>query len=108
VAIVMGLDQHRAQITADWLDTDTGEVRRARIVPAHRGEVRRFLAPRSRSWPRSALTFVAGVPAARGARLNEQAVTKADLRPVQPGGHAPGATVVQRARKRSRCYGWRA
>ena len=29
VTIVMGLDQHRAQITADWLDTETGEVTRA-------------------------------------------------------------------------------
>jgi transposase len=44
MAIVMGLDQHRAQITADWLDTDGGELGRARIAPAHRGEVRRFLA----------------------------------------------------------------
>jgi hypothetical protein len=26
VTIVMGLDQHRAQIAADWLDTETGEV----------------------------------------------------------------------------------
>ena len=42
MAIVMGLDQHRAQITADWLDTDTGEVARARISPALRGDVRRF------------------------------------------------------------------
>jgi transposase len=44
MAIVMGLDQHRAQITADWLDTDSGEIGRARIAPAHREEVRRFLA----------------------------------------------------------------
>src|SRR6476659_7259515 len=44
MAIVMGLDQHRAQITADWLDTGSGEVGRARIAPAHREEVRRFLA----------------------------------------------------------------
>jgi transposase len=43
VAIVMGLDQHRAQITADWLDTDTGEVSRARVAPADRFGVRRFL-----------------------------------------------------------------
>ncbi|MCA1678733.1 MAG: IS110 family transposase [Actinobacteria bacterium] len=41
--IVMGLDQHRAQITAEWLDTATGEVGRARIAPAHRAGVRRFL-----------------------------------------------------------------
>src|SRR4051812_11406459 len=39
----MGLDQHRAQITADWLDTDTGEVSRARVAPADRAGVRRFL-----------------------------------------------------------------
>jgi transposase len=43
VAIVMGLDQHRAQITADWLDTETGETSRARIAPAHRGAVHAFL-----------------------------------------------------------------
>jgi transposase len=43
VAIVMGLDQHRAQITADWLDTATGEVSRARVMPAHRDGVRQFL-----------------------------------------------------------------
>jgi hypothetical protein len=34
VSIVMGLDQHRAQITADWLDSETGEVKRARVAPA--------------------------------------------------------------------------
>jgi hypothetical protein len=36
MTIVMGLDQHRAQITAEWLDTETGEVTRSRISPAHR------------------------------------------------------------------------
>jgi transposase len=39
----MGLDQHRAQVTADWLETDTGEVKRARLAPADRAGVRRFL-----------------------------------------------------------------
>jgi transposase len=43
MAIVMGLDQHRAQITAEWIDTDTGEIARARISPALRGDVRKFL-----------------------------------------------------------------
>ena len=43
MTIVMGLDQHRAQITADWLDTETGEVKRARVTPADRAGVRRFL-----------------------------------------------------------------
>src|SRR3954463_4955717 len=45
MAIVMGLDQHRAQITAEWLDTDTGEIGRARVSPAHRDDVRKFLKP---------------------------------------------------------------
>src|SRR3954454_18721877 len=39
----MGLDQHRAQITAEWLDTETGEVSRARGTPRHRAGVRRGL-----------------------------------------------------------------
>jgi transposase len=43
MAIVMGLDQHRGQVTAEWLDTSSGEVGRARVAPAHREPVRRFL-----------------------------------------------------------------
>src|SRR5215212_2952540 len=43
VTIVMGLDQHRAQITADWIDTSTGEISRARVAPADRAGVRRFV-----------------------------------------------------------------
>jgi transposase len=43
MAIVMGLDQHRAQITAEWIDTETGEVGRARVSPANRDDVRKFL-----------------------------------------------------------------
>jgi transposase len=39
----MGLDQHRAQITAEWLDSETGEVKRSRVAPADRAAVRRFL-----------------------------------------------------------------
>ena len=44
VSMVMGLDQHRAQISAEWIDTITGEVSRARIAPADRAGVRKFLA----------------------------------------------------------------
>jgi len=40
----MGLDQHRAQITAEWLDTETGEITRKRIAPADRAGVRAFAA----------------------------------------------------------------
>jgi transposase len=43
VTIVMGLDQHRAPITADWVDTSTGEVSRARVAPADCAGVRRFV-----------------------------------------------------------------
>jgi hypothetical protein len=42
--IVMGLDQHRAQITAEWIDLATAEVARGRVAPADRAAVRRFLA----------------------------------------------------------------
>jgi transposase len=44
MAIVMGFDIHREQVTFDALDDVTGEVRRGRIAPADRLGVRRFLA----------------------------------------------------------------
>jgi transposase len=44
MSVVMGFDQHRAQITAEWIDSSTGEVSRGRVAPADRGGVRRFLA----------------------------------------------------------------
>jgi hypothetical protein len=43
VSIVMGLDQHRAQIIGEWIDTETGEVQRTRVAPADRAAVRKFL-----------------------------------------------------------------
>ncbi len=39
----MGMDQHRAQISAEWIDTITGEVSRVRVAPADRAGVREFL-----------------------------------------------------------------
>ena len=42
--IVGGLDIHRKQITFDYLDTVTGEVRRGQIVPADRAHLRAWLA----------------------------------------------------------------
>src|ERR1700716_898665 len=44
MSIVMGIDQHRAQITAEWIDLASGEISRARVRPADRAGVRRFLA----------------------------------------------------------------
>jgi hypothetical protein len=34
MSIVMGVDQHRAQITAEWIDLDSGEISRGRVSPA--------------------------------------------------------------------------
>src|SRR5262245_36901270 len=42
--IVGGLDIHRKQITFDYLDTVTGEVKRGQITPADRQHVRAWLA----------------------------------------------------------------
>ena len=42
MTILMGCDQHRAQITSEWVDTSTGEIFRARVRPADRAGVRRF------------------------------------------------------------------
>src|SRR5450432_4118230 len=44
MTLVMGMDQHRAQISAEWIDTITGEISRARVTPADRAGVRKFLA----------------------------------------------------------------
>jgi transposase len=43
MAIVGGFDIHRRQVTFDYLDTATGEVRRGRIEPACRAELRCWL-----------------------------------------------------------------
>jgi transposase len=42
--IVGGLDIHRKQITFDYLDTETGEVKRGQIAPADRVHLRSWLA----------------------------------------------------------------
>src|SRR6266540_2152442 len=42
--IVSALDVHRRQITYKTLDRETGEVRRGRVAPAARGDVREWLA----------------------------------------------------------------
>src|SRR5258708_590550 len=44
MAIAGGMDIHRKQITFDFLDTESGEVRRGRIAPADRAHVREWLA----------------------------------------------------------------
>src|SRR2546428_12565201 len=44
MGIVVALDVHRKQITYKALDRDTGELRRGRIAPAARADVRAWLA----------------------------------------------------------------
>jgi hypothetical protein len=44
MSIVGGLDIHRKQITFDYLDTVTGQVRRGQIAPAGREHLRAWLA----------------------------------------------------------------
>ena len=41
--IVGGLDIHRKQITFDYLDTVTGEIKRGQIAPADRAHLRAWL-----------------------------------------------------------------
>jgi transposase len=60
MACVMGLDQHRAQISAEWIDTMTGEVSRSRIAPADRATVREFLEPFANSGLEVALEATTG------------------------------------------------
>ncbi len=50
MTIVMGLDRHRVQITAELLDTAAGELSRKRIAPADRAQVRAFAARFRDQW----------------------------------------------------------
>jgi hypothetical protein len=43
MSIIGGLDVHRAQITFDWVDRDSGETHRGRIAPATRTALRGWL-----------------------------------------------------------------
>ena len=43
MSLVMGIDQDRAQISAEWIDIVTAEIFRARIAPADRTGVRKLL-----------------------------------------------------------------
>jgi hypothetical protein len=56
----MGLDQHRAQISAEWIDTVTAELCRARIAPADRAAVPKFFARFARKGLDAALEATTG------------------------------------------------
>jgi hypothetical protein len=78
MAIVAGFDVHRAQITFDALDTETGEVTRGRIdsAPAAVGRwVARFAVARL-EFPRFRGHLIAG-PSGPAARIDVHAVNPA-------------------------------
>lgn len=83
--VMMGLDQHRAQITAEWLDTETGELGRRRICPADRESFAAFLASFKGKRVEAALEATTGwrflaeelEAAGHGAHLAEPAETAA-------------------------------
>jgi len=60
VALAIGLDVHRAQITFDALDEETGEVKTGRIAPADRPTLRNFLADFAGQEVRAALEATTG------------------------------------------------
>ena len=53
MTIVGGFDVHRKQLTFDYVDTETGEVRSGQIRPATRKTLRSWLAEHCRTGMRS-------------------------------------------------------
>lgn len=60
MAIAIGFDVHRAQITFDALDKETGEVKTGRIAPADRSTLGHFLAGFTGQEVRAALEATTG------------------------------------------------
>ena len=106
MAIVMGLDQHRAQITAEWIDIETGEIKRARVSPAHRAEVRRFLAQFAGQRLEAALEATTGWRFV----VEELRAIGADVRLAEPAETARGAATRSAPRPtaptRATCASW--
>ncbi len=93
MAIVVGLDVHRAQITYDALNAATGEVATGRIAPAGRATLRTFL----RRW--AGEDVEAAVEATTGWRFAVEELQRAGAR-VQLA--EPADTTAARGPKRAR------
>jgi len=91
MTIVGGLDLHRRQITFDYLDTTTGELRRGRITPADREHLRSWLG----GLPEQAGDFA--VEGCTGWRFVVEELARAGLRPHLA---EPAETATARGRKR--------
>lgn len=92
MTIVGGLDVHRAQITFDYLDTDTGEVTRGQIQPATRSVLRTWF---GRFAGRADVAFA--VEGCTGWRFVVEEMVAAGIRPHLA---EPADTATQRGRKK--------
>src|SRR3954454_12386383 len=91
VMIAGGFDVHRAQITFDLVDHETGEVRRGRIAPATREQLRTWLCGLETA------RLVVAVEGTTGWRFVAEEVEAAGARAVLA---EPGETRALRGRKR--------
>ncbi|HLG70928.1 MAG TPA: IS110 family transposase [Chloroflexota bacterium] len=92
MAIVGGFDVHRAQITYDYLDTDSGEIATGQIRPATRQVLRSWL---ERFTGREDVAFA--VEGCTGWRFVVEELVRAS---VQPHLAEPADTATQRGRKK--------
>lgn len=92
MAIIGGFDVHRAQITFDYLDTETGEVATGQIRPATRQVLREWL---SRFDGREDVSFA--VEGCTGWRFVVEELSRAG---VEPHLAEPADTATQRGRKK--------
>src|SRR5712691_12780825 len=92
MAIVGGFDIHRRQVTFDYLDTGTGQVRRGRIDPACRQRLRAWL---ERFAGRDDVTFA--VEGCTGWRFVVEELQRAGITPLLA---EPAETAHQRGPKK--------
>jgi hypothetical protein len=107
--IVGGLDIHRKQLTFDYLDTETGEVKRGQVAPADRAHLRAWLAksPGRRkpaaecARPFHPLVSRAVPPASNSCRISRVWVGQSGWRPVMLTAAGPARARVSARRSAS-------
>jgi hypothetical protein len=92
MSIVGAFDVHRRQLTFDYLDTVTGEVKRGRVVPADREHVRAWLA---RFAGRGDVAFaVEGCAGWRYVALRREALVRREALRIEGGARPPCRAVA--------------